>query len=80
MPVYLFTDETLIQQGGVESIFCLTESLKLEVVPYVVLFIVPVLGRLSDPDPSVRFGHQHNFYYINFFYLFLHSKNDVGIH
>ena len=57
MPVYLFTDETLIQQGGVESIFCLTESLKLEVVPYVVLFIVPVLGRLSDPDPSVRFGH-----------------------
>lgn len=37
------------------------ESLGLLVVPYIVLLLVPVLGRMSDPDPQVRLMATHCF-------------------
>lgn len=31
------------------------EQLDVDIVPYIVLLVVPVLGRMSDPSDSVRF-------------------------
>lgn len=31
------------------------EQLDVEIVPYIVLLVVPVLGRMSDPSDSIRF-------------------------
>jgi len=54
LPMLESMENVHFRQGATETVFCVTEELKLDVVPYVVLFIVPVLGRLSDPDPAVR--------------------------
>ena len=32
----------------------IVNKLALDFVPYIVLFIVPVLGKMSDTDPEVR--------------------------
>ena len=37
------------------------EQLALDVVPYIVLLIVPVLGRMADQDSSVRLMATHCF-------------------
>ena len=37
------------------------ESLGLDVVPYIVLLIVPVLGRMSDQNVAVRLMATHCF-------------------
>ncbi|CAB1312496.1 unnamed protein product [Coregonus sp. 'balchen'] len=34
---------------------CVMEQLDVDIVPYIVLLVVPVLGRMSDPSDSVRF-------------------------
>ncbi len=44
----------LIRQGAIEAMAAIVQKLDLNFVPYIVLFIVPVLGRMSDPDPLVR--------------------------
>lgn len=31
------------------------EQLDVDIVPYIVLLVVPVLGRMSDPTDSIRF-------------------------
>lgn len=31
------------------------EQLDVDIVPYIVLLVVPVLGRMSDPSDSIRF-------------------------
>ena len=31
------------------------EQLEVDIVPYIVLLVVPVLGRMSDPNDSIRF-------------------------
>lgn len=43
-----------MRQGAAESLACLVESLGVQVVPYAVLFMVPLLGRMSDQNQSVR--------------------------
>ena len=40
--------------GALEVLHCLCEELGLQVVPYIVLLIVPVLGTMSDPQAQVR--------------------------
>ncbi|XP_067042900.1 TATA-binding protein-associated factor 172-like [Acropora muricata] len=42
------------RQGAVEAISCVIEKLGMGVVPYVVLLVVPVLGRMSDQCEDVR--------------------------
>ena len=44
----------LERQGVIEAMLCIVEKLGLKFIPYIVLFIVPVLGRMSDPDEQVR--------------------------
>ncbi|XP_012284327.1 TATA-binding protein-associated factor 172 isoform X2 [Orussus abietinus] len=42
------------RQGAAEAFTCLVESLSVGVVPYAVLFMVPLLGRMSDQNQAVR--------------------------
>jgi len=42
------------RQGAVETISMLSETLGISMVPYIVLMVVPILGRMSDMDSLVR--------------------------
>jgi len=42
------------RQGAVEAVHLLADRLQLDIVPYIVLLLVPVLGAMSDPDRQVR--------------------------
>jgi TATA-binding protein-associated factor len=42
------------RQGAVEAIHHIIKLLDIKALPYVLFLIVPVLGRMSDPDESVR--------------------------
>uniref|UniRef100_A0A8C9TWL8 B-TFIID TATA-box binding protein associated factor 1 n=1 Tax=Scleropages formosus TaxID=113540 RepID=A0A8C9TWL8_SCLFO len=48
-------DDTTKQEGAIEAMACVMEQLDVDIVPYIVLLVVPVLGRMSDPSDSVRF-------------------------
>ncbi|KAG7202453.1 hypothetical protein KM043_018752 [Ampulex compressa] len=48
------TEVDSIRQGAAEALACLVESLGVHVVPYAVLFMVPLLGRMSDQNQAVR--------------------------
>ena len=37
-----------VRQGVVEALYCLSERLSVDLVPYILLLVVPVLGRMSD--------------------------------
>ena len=43
------------RQGAIEVVYLLTNGLGIDVVSYIVLLIVPVLGRMSDPEEDIRF-------------------------
>ncbi|MBN3290028.1 BTAF1 factor, partial [Polypterus senegalus] len=43
------------QEGAIEAMACVIEQLDVDIVPYIVLLVVPVLGRMSDQTDSVRF-------------------------
>ncbi|XP_070771882.1 TATA-binding protein-associated factor 172 [Enoplosus armatus] len=43
------------QEGAIEALACVMEQLDVDIVPYIVLLVVPVLGRMSDPSDSIRF-------------------------
>ncbi|KAK6487599.1 TATA-binding protein-associated factor 172-like [Huso huso] len=43
------------QEGAIEAMACVMEQLDVNIVPYIVLLVVPVLGRMSDQTDSVRF-------------------------
>ncbi|XP_055324394.1 TATA-binding protein-associated factor 172 [Sitodiplosis mosellana] len=60
--IQLQTIENLIyRQGAVEAISCIVNKLQFEIVPYVLLLIIPLLGRMSDPDKTVRLLSTHCF-------------------
>jgi TATA-binding protein-associated factor len=46
---------TTDRQGAVESLYHIIEVLNDKVLPYLIFLIGPLLGRMSDPDESVRF-------------------------
>ena len=43
------------RQGAIEVTYLLTTNLGLEIIPFIVILIVPVLGRMSDINEDVRF-------------------------
>ncbi|KAK3929318.1 TATA-binding protein-associated factor 172 [Frankliniella fusca] len=49
------------RQGAIEAIMCIIEKLQANIIPYVVILIVPLLGRMSDQDQSVRLCATHSF-------------------
>ena len=55
------TDNDIDRQGAVEAIACIVEALQFDIVPYVVLLIVPLLGRMSDQNQCVRLMGTHSF-------------------
>ncbi|OTF71814.1 TATA-binding protein-associated factor 172-like protein [Euroglyphus maynei] len=55
------SDSELKRQGAVETIYFIIDSLSLKIVPYIVLLIVPMLGRMSDQTESVRLLATHCF-------------------
>ena len=42
------------RQGGVQLVWALVQRLGTGLVPYLLLVVVPLMGRMSDPDPTVR--------------------------
>uniref|UniRef100_A0A3P9N4Y9 B-TFIID TATA-box binding protein associated factor 1 n=1 Tax=Poecilia reticulata TaxID=8081 RepID=A0A3P9N4Y9_POERE len=48
-------DDCTKQEGAIEALACVMEQLDVDIVPYIVLLVVPVLGRMSDPSDSIRF-------------------------
>lgn len=55
------SDSEIRRQGAIEALHCLIDRLALNVVPYIVLLIVPMLGRMSDQNDSVRLLATHCF-------------------
>ncbi|ORY35400.1 putative helicase [Naematelia encephala] len=45
---------TASRQGAVEAVHHIIKLLDIKALPYVLFLIVPILGRMSDPDESVR--------------------------
>ncbi|XP_049802115.1 TATA-binding protein-associated factor 172 [Schistocerca nitens] len=49
------------RQGAVECLACIVDRLQENIVPYIVLLVVPLLGRMSDPNQPVRLMATHCF-------------------
>ncbi|XP_019852330.1 PREDICTED: TATA-binding protein-associated factor 172 isoform X2 [Amphimedon queenslandica] len=49
------------RQGAIEVIACFIDTLDINILWYVVLLVMPVLGRMSDQDNSVRLMASHCF-------------------
>lgn len=54
-------DNETLRKGAVEAITCTIEALEIKIVPYIVLLIVPMLGRMSDQCESIRLLATHCF-------------------
>ncbi|KAG8135443.1 hypothetical protein E2320_008472, partial [Naja naja] len=48
-------DDSTKQEGAIEALGAIMEQLDVGIIPYIVLLVVPVLGRMSDQTDSVRF-------------------------
>lgn len=55
LPWLAAIDNCTKQEGAIEALACVMEQLDVDIVPYIVLLVVPVLGRMSDPTDSIRF-------------------------
>uniref|UniRef100_A0A3Q3JAF2 BTAF1 RNA polymerase II, B-TFIID transcription factor-associated n=1 Tax=Monopterus albus TaxID=43700 RepID=A0A3Q3JAF2_MONAL len=55
LPWLAAIDDCTKQEGAIEALACVMEQLDVGIVPYIVLLVVPVLGRMSDPSNSIRF-------------------------
>ncbi|XP_054706279.1 TATA-binding protein-associated factor 172-like [Uloborus diversus] len=55
------TDNDVQRQGAVEAIACIIDELGLDIVPYIIFLIVPMLGRMSDQNDKVRLLATHCF-------------------
>lgn len=52
-----FLGDTLVnpnRQGATELVFNVVQRLDHKALPYVIFLVVPVLGRMSDPDDDIR--------------------------
>ncbi|XP_071815312.1 TATA-binding protein-associated factor 172-like [Apostichopus japonicus] len=47
-------DEETSRQGAMECISCAVDSQGMDIVPYIVLLVVPLMGAMSDQNKSVR--------------------------
>ncbi|KIO27459.1 hypothetical protein M407DRAFT_23275 [Tulasnella calospora MUT 4182] len=57
----LKAEKAYTRQGAMELIANLVQLLDLKTLPYVIFLIVPVLGRMSDPDGDIRFSATNTF-------------------
>ncbi|KAF7266582.1 hypothetical protein GWI33_020089 [Rhynchophorus ferrugineus] len=54
LPKLEATDCDTDRQGAVEAITCIVDMMQFDIIPFVVLLVVPLLGRMSDQNSSVR--------------------------
>lgn len=54
LPMFDAIDCDTKRQGAIEALACIIERLQFDLVPYIVLLVVPVMGRMSDYDHFVR--------------------------
>lgn len=54
-------ESVIKRQGAAEAVACIINKLQFNIVPYVVLLIVPLLGRMSDPNEQVRLVSTQSF-------------------
>ena len=54
IPLLSQIESSINREGAAETISCIVNKLQFKIVPYVVLLIVPVLGRMSDQNQAVR--------------------------
>ncbi|KAH3902210.1 DNA-binding ATPase SCDLUD_002025 [Saccharomycodes ludwigii] len=54
LPLLNSAGSVIDRQGGVELIYHLAVSMDSDILPYVVFFIVPLLGRMSDSNKDIR--------------------------
>ncbi|KAI9209494.1 uncharacterized protein BJ171DRAFT_487176 [Polychytrium aggregatum] len=55
IPLLSDSINTHYRQGAAEAIFHIVQDLDVTILSYIIFLIVPILGRMSDPDESVRF-------------------------
>ncbi|GAB0093033.1 TATA-binding protein-associated factor 172 [Sergentomyia squamirostris] len=61
VPLLNAIESVINRQGAIEVIVNIVNKLQFQIVPYVVLLVVPLLGRMGDPDQSVRLISTHCF-------------------
>ncbi|KAG5519323.1 hypothetical protein PMAC_001948 [Pneumocystis sp. 'macacae'] len=54
LPLLKDADNVIRRQGAVELIYHLVQIMGTNMLPYVVFFIIPVLGRMNDSDNDIR--------------------------
>lgn len=54
LPLMNSAGSIIDRQGATELVYHLSSSMGTEILPYVIFLIVPLLGRMSDSDNSVR--------------------------
>lgn len=54
VPLLSQIESPINREGSIEAITCVVNKLQFKIVPYVVLLIVPILGRMSDQNEAVR--------------------------
>lgn len=54
IPLLSQIESSINREGAIEAITCIVSKLQFKIVPYVVLLIVPILGRMSDQNQAVR--------------------------
>ena len=53
--------ELTFRLGVIETLSCLATNLTVDIIPYIVLLVVPVLGRMSDTNQEVRLAATFTF-------------------
>ncbi|XP_055877074.1 TATA-binding protein-associated factor 172-like [Biomphalaria glabrata] len=61
LPLLGATDDENKREGGTEAIANILESLGIDSLPYIVLLVIPILGRMSDQMQSIRLMATHCF-------------------
>ncbi|XP_030839988.1 TATA-binding protein-associated factor 172 [Strongylocentrotus purpuratus] len=54
IPMLGAQEDEVKREGAVEALACVIEQLGMHIVPYIVLLVVPLLGRMSDQVDSIR--------------------------
>lgn len=54
IPILSQIESSINREGAIEAITCIVSKLQFKIVPYVVLLIVPILGRMSDQNQAIR--------------------------
>ena len=61
LPMLGATENVRMRQGAMEAVACVVEHMGMSIIPYIVLLVIPVLGRMSDTDQSVRLTATQSF-------------------